>query len=806
MPPKKKIGRNTPVLGRPQLTFTEQKRLFKARSTEYTIKGIFKYGYRNKEDISNLPSETLVVGSQNVLTNAAEQVGIRNGYQLDGSGGNQNTYGIDSSFDFNTHSIAGIQNVRKWGTNLEVRYVNPVTGAVSWINLMSILSATNVCNFTEFWDNNTELINFLLFVNGNNSVYEWSGGVGSFASATSNTITLQGTGSLTSRNFYKSSANSAKMQLLIDGVVYKYTGAGNASSVAFSQAPINNQSNIDSSNWYSQKFTTGASAQYISTVTAQFNNVAISVNSANFVAGIYTDNAGVPGTLVGSISNSSIAGGFSAGTWSVSFTFNEVINPATNYHLVVYCSNSAVQMTANTGNSSGVGTNHSADGGVTWSGINGYLYCTVNEIDSSIVSFTGVTPNPVAAGISVGDAVIQVPVVGTAALNSAPLTEIDLIATLRNQVYYGSFINQNVYISKVNTYSDCSFSTPRVVGEGANVVLDAPPVGFKALQNTMTMSAGRNFMYQTKFTLSSDLTKESFEINRLKTSSSQGAQAQSLMAEFKNSMISISYEPILNALGPVKNILADVQMVNMSDPIKYDMDAYNFAGGHIYYFKYFIYFSVPKQGVVRIYNVQKKYWEAPQVIPVSFFYEVNGVLCGHSALTNESYQLFVPGVYRDGGVATDGTTGNPISAVAAFPYVSAVGGAPFEKKSFNKHYTEGYIAGNTSLNLTINYDFGGYNGNYSAIISGANKRIIFNKVTDGSLGQNSLGTEPLGTILNLPNTPAIPKFRQVSTFPRVNCYEYQLVYSTNDIDQNWSLLRLGPAVSAAPDLPTEISV
>ena len=179
---------------------------------------------------------------------------------------------------------------------------------------MSILSATNVCNFTEFWDNNTELINFLLFVNGNNSVYEWSGGVGSFASATSNTITLQGTGSLTSRNFYKSSANSAKMQLLIDGVVYKYTGAGNASSVAFSQAPTNNQSNIDSLNWYSQKFTTGASAQYISTVTAQFNNVAISVNSANFVAGIYTDNAGVPGTLVGSISNSSMAGGFSAGT------------------------------------------------------------------------------------------------------------------------------------------------------------------------------------------------------------------------------------------------------------------------------------------------------------------------------------------------------------------------------------------------------------------------------------------------------------------------------------------------------------
>ena len=171
MPPNrnKKITRKTPVAGRPQLTFTEQKRLFKARATEYSIKGIFKYGYRNKEDISNLPSETLVIGSQNVLTNAAEQIVIRNGYQLDGSSGNQNTYGIDSAYDFNTHSISGIQNLRKWGTNLEVRYVNPITGLVSWVPIMSTLSATNICNFTDFWDN-TLLINFCLFVNGNNNV------------------------------------------------------------------------------------------------------------------------------------------------------------------------------------------------------------------------------------------------------------------------------------------------------------------------------------------------------------------------------------------------------------------------------------------------------------------------------------------------------------------------------------------------------------------------------------------------------------------------------------------------------------
>ena len=86
------------------------RRLGQIRNREYNIQGEFKHGYRNKEDVSNLPANTLVVGSQNVLTNGAEQVVIRNGYSLDGDAGTQNTYGIDSSFDFNTH-LDGIRNI-----------------------------------------------------------------------------------------------------------------------------------------------------------------------------------------------------------------------------------------------------------------------------------------------------------------------------------------------------------------------------------------------------------------------------------------------------------------------------------------------------------------------------------------------------------------------------------------------------------------------------------------------------------------------------------------------------------------------
>lgn len=629
---------------------TTQIRLAKSKANEFIIQKLFNYGYRNKEDVSNLPANTLVVGSQNVLTNAAEIVGLRQGYILDGSAGNQNTYGIDSSYDFLTRQ-SSYRNLRKWGTTLEIRYVNPSTSAVTWQSL-ALMLLTNVVNFTAFWDFNTELKMLCLFVNGDNNIYEWSGGVGSFASATANSITLSGTLTTSQLNFYDNASNSAKFILLDkNGNQYTYTG-----------------------------------------VSAQ--------------------------------------------------------------------------------------------------------------------TFNGVTPSPL-AGFAVGDPVIQ----KVATINGTNITTngsgnlgssflFSLISTLENQVWYGSLVNNTVYVSKTNVYTDVSFSTPaRLPAEGALITLDAAPVGFAPEAQNMYITAGRDEWWiseknqQTVVVADVAIPTETLYAVRLKTAFNQAAQSQGLIGQYKNSLIYVSNEQIINALGMVKDIYSQPQVTNMSDPIKYDIDAYDFTGGQVIYDNYFIYVSVPRQGVVRMYNVVKQYWEAPQTIPVSSFYHVSSAIYGHSSLTNESYELFIG--YNDNG--------NPIPGVAAFPYVSVIGGSPFQKKSFMKVYTEGYIAANTKLTLGINYDFGGSTGTYSVDISGTDPKIIFNKITDGSLGRNPLGTQPIGTILNLPNQPAIPKFRIINTMPSVDVYEYQIVYSSNEVDYNWQLLRFGPASSHSSNEPFEIS-
>jgi len=65
-------------------TYTRSKRIAASKASEFSIVNDFKFGYRNKEDISNLPPQTLVIGSQNVLTNVSNRLQNRQGYIYDG--------------------------------------------------------------------------------------------------------------------------------------------------------------------------------------------------------------------------------------------------------------------------------------------------------------------------------------------------------------------------------------------------------------------------------------------------------------------------------------------------------------------------------------------------------------------------------------------------------------------------------------------------------------------------------------------------------------------------------------------------
>ena len=180
-------------------------------SENYSLVTQYK-GYINKADITNVEPGYLVYPSQNVVFNDAEIIQTRSGYSLFGAANSALTP-ILSSFDWSTSTNVE-RNLRKYDVELEYYYSG------SWRRLNNTLfTATAVLNFRPWWDV-TEAKDLLLFVDGTTNLYMWSGGVTTFASATANTITKEGTNTWAQDRFLIGGTR----KVTIGAVEYTYTG------------------------------------------------------------------------------------------------------------------------------------------------------------------------------------------------------------------------------------------------------------------------------------------------------------------------------------------------------------------------------------------------------------------------------------------------------------------------------------------------------------------------------------------------------------------------------------------------------
>lgn len=425
--------------------------------------------------------------------------------------------------------------------------------------------------------------------------------------------------------------------------------------------------------------------------------------------------------------------------------------------------------------------------------VNGTVY---NYTGVTGTSFTGVSPSPIAEPIQ--SVIFQtVEVTGNGSLTGLPSTfKNSLIANLRNQIYIGSLVDNTVYISAINNYKSYTFSTPRVVGEGALATLDAPPVGFAPEEDKMYVTAGNDAWYETQFQLSAGLSMESFQIIRLKTGSQQAAQSQAMISKIKNDVVFISNEPTMDTLGRVEGVVLTPQSTNLSDPIKLDFDGYDFTDASVFYFQYFIYVAIPRNNVVRMYNIVKQYWEAPQILPIGRFAVIGGELYGHGYGISETYKMFDG--YNDNGKSME--------AIAMFSFMNY--GTRTALKSFNKFYSEGYIDSNTTLTLGLQFDVDGCSTNLSFDIVGSDGQFVClgGATDDSSLGKISFGKRSLGGSSTFSSSSSVPpKFRWIQTFPQVDFFEYQPSFYSVGIDQRWELLAFGSSGGVTVNIPVKIT-
>lgn len=379
----------------------------------------------------------------------------------------------------------------------------------------------------------------------------------------------------------------------------------------------------------------------------------------------------------------------------------------------------------------------------------------------------------------------------------------------RNQVYLGSWTSNVLYISKVNSYTDYSFTTPtRVVGEGALIPLDSTPTAFMPLESRtdtnaydMYISEGLDTWAIIRATLSSDLTKETLEHIRMTVAPLQGAKSGRLVAKVKNHIVFVGNDNVANFLGYLsyQNI---PELVDFSYSIINDMAAYDLTDASIFYHRNYIHIAIPKHGLIRTYNMtdqtkentssirgmedvdpadQPWFWEAPTTYPLSGFYVVNGVLYGHSYTTSESYKLFTGGSFNK----------QQIDADATFAYDAK--GDRTQSKGSNEVWVEGYIKQNTLLNVTVTGDLDNFATSQTKVIDGSDSAIVAFGAGAHALGKNNLGSQPLGG--SQPGTTLPAWFHVSKTYPQVPSYLEQLSFTSKGVDLQWELICFGTNAS-----------
>lgn len=163
----------------------------------------------------------MIKGSRNVVSTDGDTIAIRQGFSEFGTE-NDSLFPIKGSYEWQKLRVGQIA-LRSYDDELEFYWSSTLGGDGEWYKVYDGLTSAKL-SFTTFYSS-TEQDDQLLFVQGDNDIYMWSGGIATFESATANTLTLQGTDTWAEKGFL--TAGTRKIRVLDDTGTWReaaYTG------------------------------------------------------------------------------------------------------------------------------------------------------------------------------------------------------------------------------------------------------------------------------------------------------------------------------------------------------------------------------------------------------------------------------------------------------------------------------------------------------------------------------------------------------------------------------------------------------
>lgn len=433
------------------------------------------------------------------------------------------------------------------------------------------------------------------------------------------------------------------------------------------------------------------------------------------------------------------------------------------------------------------------------------------NIGGTIFSYTGGENTPTLTGVSadpsgvssVGLFVFQPIVTNTPTGGDFPVGQlIDIIEVNINQAYYGYSKGRNVYITKVSSFTDCGYNvTVRKAGEGGTIFLDNNCVGIAASKELTQISAGVSDIYNITFEPFSDGVTagmgEVIRVKKLETAYGQGAISPDCFVKIKNGILYISNEKTIDFLGNVENITS-TQSKPLSDPIRRLLQSIDLTGAQGVYTQNYVLYLLPAASMMLMYDVERGIWQPPQLISGSSISVIAGIPHIHSAITDESYELF-------SGLTDNGA---PISK-AAYTNIDTYGSRS-KKKIYDEVWIEAIVNGgaeNVEASLQCGYQGATFVHSFTFGFNDEDRFIEIPAISTG-IGTSEFGTVPLGSLFTDPTLdPDIGELKKIYKISSTNiqeAYTHQMIFTNSETGSYFEIVAYGVNARFANDNNMEI--
>lgn len=786
-------------------------------------------GYSNFRDVTNTPRTKMVAGSLNTFMPDGEKVEPRAGMAYWGAAGTQGTqtnaywtlaHRIHSKYDdfVNVQGTKISLRVFYSGTSaqgdvmeawLPVYVAGVATSTSQWYQVTAtsptnkLLAPANKGHryyWAEWWDT-INLIPRVTFTLGMTSIASWSGGVAVVTGVTPTTITTNGI--WIARGFID--APEGNPIVIVNGVEYTVTaGFGTNTITVASTAGVALDDLVFSSVQLDDTLSGGTTYDVCSMINNQVyymdwnqRNVYISWNRNQLASTTIIDNA----ILADLIATGTYNG---TNTELIRVKIDSIIQPPirTFAPFVVGNIDNIVFSGAHTGSVRDIyQVTLSAIGPTFFYDIflNGALLIAATPLFATpyvapngiTISAVGTFPTTSAIGdvwtYEIGGADTYTWYIGDAnqGVNipvTTPIVDSGVTYTFQNP--NGHALGDSWLITNQPTiirgWSNFTYTNPgRLPGQGFTLLLDSNGWTMQPQENVMYMNSSAGHYTTAKLVLASDLLTENVTIERLKSEPQNKVLYPYLARYIKNQFATISQDKTFDVLGRQK-FLELPQTKSISDEVRIDFETADWEDADILYFKRKIYFCIPRQSLIFVYDDYKKYWHSPMQFGkrISLLSVIDGKLIGHSYEQNESYELFTG--LNDLGIF-------PIKTRMVFPYESF--GERMGEKYLSAIGFEGYVLGNPQITYTINSGIGGCEGKKTGLI----KPVMCLPEDLASLGKSGLGFHGLGNNVS----PVLPHFYYIKTFDNLMFYQRNIEVACDSLDQRWSLISLGTDIAMA---------